>query len=72
MNPAPLRVSTKAGPPAVTDGGFDPEIWGVGVVMAIIAAAELTLPGFVTVTLAVPGATMRLAGTVAQIWAGLT
>lgn len=67
-----MTVNVKAGPPAVAEEGLKPEIEGVGALMVKDAPLEVAPPGFITVTVALPGETIRLAPTDAITWLPLT
>ena len=67
----PVTVSVNAAPPAVAEAGLRPVMTGAGCEMLKVDAADVP-PVVVTVTLAVPAAAIRLAGTVAVNWVALT
>ena len=67
----PLIVSVKAAPPAFAELGLKLVIVGGGGIMVNVAPAEVPII-VVTVTLAVPGVTIRLAGTAAVSMVELT
>jgi hypothetical protein len=60
----PAMVSVKAAPPAMADVGLRLVRVGIGGLMVRVAPEEVP-PAVVTVTLAVPVAAIRLAGTAA-------
>jgi hypothetical protein len=73
--PEPLTVRVNAGPPAVTELGLSPEIIGFGGMKGLtvkVSPLEVTPPVSRTVTLALPGAAIRLAATAAVSCAALT
>ena len=70
--PEPLIVTENPGPPAIAVGGLNVEIFGVGRVIVKVAALEAALPGLTTVTLALPGLAIKLAGTAALNCVALT
>jgi hypothetical protein len=71
-NPVPFTVRVKAAPPAVAEVGLRLVIAGVAALIVKVAAADELAPGFVTTTLAVPAAAIRLAGTAAVSCVALT
>jgi len=70
--PVPLTVSVKAVPPAVAELGLILLMTGVGGVTGKEARPEVTLPGLMTVRLAVLGVAIKLAGTAAVNCVALT
>ena len=66
LNPVPVTVSTNAWLPATADAGdSDVMVAGAGELRIKTAIPEPEPPGFVTLTISVPAAAVRLAGTVA-------
>jgi hypothetical protein len=66
VNPVPFTVRVKSGPPAVAEFGLSKEMAGGG---SIVKGRSFDgLPPDTTVIVAVPGALIRLAGTLAVIW----
>jgi hypothetical protein len=59
---APVTVRVNAGPPAVVNVGERLEFVGTGLLIVKVAALEIPLPGVETVTWAVPGVAMSVAG----------
>jgi len=70
--PEPDTARSKAGAPADTDAGVSELITGGGAVTVNTAAADVTGPGFTTVTLTGPGDAIRFAGTAAVSCVALT
>lgn len=64
-NPDPITVKVKACPPAIAKPGTMLEIFGTGTRIVIFTVLDIGRPGVTTVTSAVPGLAIRLAGTVA-------
>ncbi len=71
-NPVPFTVSVKAGPPAVAEVGLRLVITGAAALIVNVVGADELPPGFVTTTLALPTAAIRLAGTEAVNCVALT
>jgi hypothetical protein len=67
-----LTVIENPGPPGVAVAGLRVETFGVGRVIVKFAALEDAPPGFTTVTLALPGLAIKLAGTEALTCVALT
>src|SRR5665213_28772 len=72
IKPVPFTVSWKVAPVTVAELGLSVEIVGAGGLMVKTTALEAAASGFVTVTLALPAAAIRLAGTDAVSCAALT
>jgi hypothetical protein len=70
--PEPLTVSVKAAPPAMAEPGLSPAITGGAGLMVNVAAFDKPPPGLSTVTLALPGEAISLAGMAALSWVALT
>ncbi len=66
----PLTVSVKTGPPATAALGLSELIVGGGLMVKVAAVCDVT-PLSITVTVAEPGAAMRVAGTAAVNWVAL-
>jgi hypothetical protein len=58
----PITVRVKSGPPAVVDVGERLEFVGTGLLIVKESALDEPLPGVTTVTWAVPGVVMSVAG----------
>jgi hypothetical protein len=74
LNPAPLTVRLKSGPPAIADTGLRVLIDGTALTMSIVIALVVPPPGagVKTVTEAEPGVAISLAEIVAVTWVLLT
>jgi hypothetical protein len=71
----PATVKVKVDPPATAEPGLSDVMTGPPTVTALIlnvSALEAVLPGFTTVTLALPAFAIRLPGTAAVNWVAVT